>query len=264
LGGNELDDISGEVPDLATWQRDYEVTMGIAPTVRHRGKRPVNPNPGNTRMDPFCENVRGNKCRRESGEDAGMVHERVEEAWWTQIPEETFGESKGEHFWDEPRASVEISISMPETKRGMTRVVDDLGGYFVNQLKRRAVEVSEKRLTPKELEQFREAKHKEVTNYIAAQAFEAVPPELRPTKDQAVGMRWILTWKQTDEGGYKAKARAILKGYQDPRYEYRATTTPVMTRLTRQLLLQVAAWKTLGGEKGRRVGGFPPREGVPD
>ena len=58
------------------------------------------------------------------------------------------------------------------------------GGYFVNQLKRRAVEVSSE--TPKELEQFREAKHKEVTNYLAAQAFDAVPPELRPTKDQAV------------------------------------------------------------------------------
>ena len=36
--------------------------------------------------------------------------------------------------------------------------------YFVNQLKRRAVEVSEKRLTPKELEQFWEAKDKDVTN----------------------------------------------------------------------------------------------------
>jgi hypothetical protein len=53
---------------------------------------------------------------------------------------------------------------MPETKRGMTRAVDDLGCYFVNQLKSRAVEVSEKRLTPKELEQFREAKDKDVTN----------------------------------------------------------------------------------------------------
>ena len=76
-----------------------EVTMGIAPILRHRGKRPVNPNPGNTRMDgPFCENTRETKCRRESGEDAGMAHERVEEAWWTQIPEEFFGEVIGEHF----------------------------------------------------------------------------------------------------------------------------------------------------------------------
>ena len=256
LGGNELDDISNDVPDLATWQRDYDVTMGIAPTVRHRGKRPVDQTQGNPQRDPFCEKSRGTKSRRESGEDSGMVNERVEEAWWTQIPEEVFGEGKGEHFWNEPKASVEISICMPETKRGMTRAVEDLGGYFVNQLKRRAVEVSEKRLTPKELEQFREAKHKEVTNYIAAQAFEAVPPELRPSKEQAIGMRWILTWKQNDDGSYKAKARAILKGYQDPQYEYRATTTPVMTRQTRQLLLQVAAWKRWGVKKGDVSGAF--------
>ena len=59
-----------------------------------------------------------------------MAHEGVEKAWWTQIPEEIFGESKGEHFWNEPKASVEISMSMPETKRGMTRAVDDLGGLF--------------------------------------------------------------------------------------------------------------------------------------
>ena len=32
-----------------------EVTMGIAPILRHRGKRPVNLNPGNTRMDPFVK-----------------------------------------------------------------------------------------------------------------------------------------------------------------------------------------------------------------
>ena len=84
--------------------------------------------------------------------------------------------------------------------------------------------------------------------------FEAVPPELRPTKDQAVGMRWILTWKQTDEGCYKAKARAaraILNGYRD-----RANTTPVMTRQTRQLLLQVAAWKRWGVKKGDVSGAF--------
>ena len=81
--------------------------------------------------------------------------------------------------------------------------------------------------------------------------FEAVPPELRQTKDQAAGMRWILTWKQTDEGCYKAKARAILNGYRD-----RANTTPVMTRQTRQLLLQVAAWKRWGVKKGDVSGAF--------
>ena len=141
-----------------------------------------------------------------------MMGEHVESAWWNQIPEEVYHESKGEHFWENPEAMVQIEISVPESKRGLSRMAGDLGGYFVNQFKRRAVEVSEKRLTPKEREEFREAKHKEVTNYIASQAFEAIPPELRPSREQAIGMRWILTWKKTDDGGENAKARAILKG----------------------------------------------------
>ena len=69
-------------------------------------------------------------------------------------------------------------------------------------------------------------------------------------------MRWILTWKKTDEGGRKAKARAILKGYQDPGYEFRATTTPVMTRQTRQILLQMAAWRKWRVKKGDVSGAF--------
>lgn len=63
-------------------------------------------------------------------------------------------------------------------------------------------------------------------------------------------MRWLLTWKLKDDGTYKAKARAILKGYQDPGYEFRATTTPVMTRHTRQWLLFMAARKNWQVKKG--------------
>ncbi len=69
-------------------------------------------------------------------------------------------------------------------------------------------------------------------------------------------MRWILTWKVKDDGTTKPKARAILLGYQDPGYEHRATTTPAMTRQSRQLVLQAAAvqrWKT---EKGDVSGAF--------
>ena len=85
-------------------------------------------------------------------------------------------------------------------------------------MKRRAVEVTEKHLTPEQ------RKGIEVTNYTAARAFEAPPQHLRPPAEQAFGMRWILTWKLKDDGTYRAKAGAILKGYQDPGYEHRATT----------------------------------------
>ena len=62
---------------------------------------------------------------------------------------------------------------------------------------------------------------------------------------------------EEDRGGErKAKARAILKGYQDPEYEFRATTTPVMTRQTRQLLLQMAVWRRWKVKKGDVSGAF--------
>ena len=132
----------------------------------------------------------------------------------------------------------------------------DFETFFVGALKRRAVEVHEKHLTPSERQQFQVAKDAEVRNFVAAKAFEALPPELKPDRSQAIGMRWLLTWKLKEDGERKAKARAILQGYQDPSYEHRATTTPVMTRMTRQLLLHEAARKRWRVRKGDVTGAF--------
>ena len=126
------------------------------------------------------------------------------------------------------------------------------GSLFTGALKRRAVEVSEKRLTPDELNQFRGAKAVEVQNFIGAQALETLPPHLQPSHEQAIRMRWILSWKLKDDGTTKAKARAVLLGYQDEAYEHRATTAPVMSRL----FLQVAACKGWRVAKGDVTGAF--------
>ena len=129
---------------------------------------------------------------------------------------------------------VEIEIPMPDSKRGTKTMLANMESYFVGALKRRAVEVNEKKLSEEDRQRFKAAKDVEVKKFIAARAFESLPRELQPDRSQAIGMRWILTWKVKDDGSVKPKARAILLGYQDPGYEHRATTTPVMTRLTRQ------------------------------
>ena len=103
---------------------------------------------------------------------------------------------------------------------------------------------------------FQEAKGIEVRNFVAAEAFETLPDHLKPSLTEAIGMRWILTWKLKEDGSYKAKARAILKGFQDPQYEYRETTTPVMTRMTRQIILQIAAQRRWRVRKGDVTGAF--------
>ena len=140
---------------------------------------------------------------------------------------------------------------MPTTSRGKKQFENDMFGYFVGALRRRAIEVSEKHMDAETKRSFAEAKQAEVKNFIGAKAFEAIPDHQKPPKEVAVGMRWILTWKIKDDGTTKPKARAILLGYQDPGYEHRTTTTPVMTRQSRQMLLQVAAirkWKTQKGD----------------
>ena len=136
---------------------------------------------------------------------------------------------------------MEVSIEWPETRKAQEHAMRDLKAFFIGALKRRAAEVSEKHMTEEERQAFAGAKAIEVKNFVAAKAFEAVPEDQRPSKEQAMNMRWILTWKIRDDGTSKPKARAVILGYQDPSYEHRATTSPVMNRQTRQYLLQVAA-----------------------
>ena len=157
-----------------------------------------------------------------------------------------------------------MEVELPGNQRGLQKTLHHLPSYFVGALKRRAIEVSERRLSEDDKKKFRDAKAIEVRNFIASKAFEALPEELRPSRDQAVHMRWILTWKNTEDGGRKAKARAVLLGYQDPKYEHRATTAPVMTRQTRQMQLQIAAIHDWQVQKGDVSGAFLQGREYPD
>ncbi|CAE7443334.1 RE1 [Symbiodinium sp. CCMP2592] len=61
-----------------------------------------------------------------------------------------------------------------------------------------------------------------------------------------IGMRWVLTFKAAEpdaEGNdqVKAKARIVVLGYSAPSLLEEPTTSPTMSRLTRQLLLNMAS-----------------------
>ncbi|CAE7833265.1 RE1 [Symbiodinium sp. CCMP2592] len=184
-------------------------------------------------------------------------------AWYTEVKDQSWPETASA-YWSDHQAAVAIEIAMPNSRRGCERAWNNLGGYFVGSMRRRAVELSEKRMTAEDLEAFRGAKAIEVKNFIASQAFEVLPEHLRPDRSQAIEMRWILTWKLREDGSRKPKARAVLLGYQDGGYEHRATTSPVMTRQTRQLLLQMAAWKKWKVKKGDVTGAFLQSRAYPD
>ena len=74
-------------------------------------------------------------------------------------------------------------------------------------------------------------------------------------------MRWLLSWKFDQEkykelGGRKAKARAIILGYQDPKYQLRETSAPTPSKAGRQLFFQLAACRRFRISKGDISGAF--------
>ena len=159
--------------------------------------------------------------------------EEVEESFWTHTDSTV--------FWNDEKACVEVEFDMPHNQRSWKRFFRDSESYFISALKRRSIEVSERHLSQEEHEQFKGAKSIEVDRFIAAKALEAIPEGLRPNRQQALKMRWVLTWKKKDDGGVKPKARAVVLGYMDPDYANRPTFAPTMTRHSRQLFLQWAA-----------------------
>lgn len=147
---------------------------------------------------------------------------------------------------------VEIAIDLPSSKRGIQKFLESPEAYVVSQMRRKAVEVSERNLTDEELEQFKQAKDKEVRSYIQSHCFKLLPPNQQQSVENPVGMRWILTWKalHDDQNGRKAKARAVILGYQDKSYEYKQTTSPTLSRAGRQAFLAFCAQQHFRVQKG--------------
>ena len=172
-------------------------------------------------------------------------------------------------FWNTENPAVSFSLPLPHVKTRQGKEWSrDLGCYFAKQLRRNAVEISERHLSEEELVGFRQAKTKEVRNFIVAKAFQHLPSHLKPSKNQILRMRWLLTWKldenpegeplKCDSQGnpLKPKARAVVLGYMDPMYEHRPTSSPTMSRTTRQLFLQCCANHGFQVEKGDISGAF--------
>ncbi|OLP85776.1 Copia protein [Symbiodinium microadriaticum] len=278
IGGSQFEDVSGEVPEISEWRRAQRPEEEIQPArYRVRQKRPAdtpaqaeadNMEQEETTFPPDTSNHarlrERSRSRGPGGQGASSGPSALQAtAWWNDVKGECWPDQQSS-YWSDTTAAVEIEIALPESRRGLQRAWDNLGGFFVGSMRRRAVELSERRMSPQELEAFRGAKAIEVKNFVASKAFEILPDHLKPDRSQAIGMRWILTWKLKEDGTRKAKARAVLLGYQDGGYEHRATTSPVMTRQTRQLLLQMASWRQWKVQKGDVTGAFLQSRTYPD
>ena len=266
LGGNDYDDLTEEPPTPEELRRAADPDQEVQPSKRLRQKSRPPPGQEVTPAQATPDLATGSSSSSRPGRSRSRVGRSgpssqasfVEGAHWTELVHDTFpAEPEVSGFWTEPTAAVSVSIDMPTTRSQTEKILKDLPTYFNNTLKKRAaVEVSEKYLTPAEQEEFRNAKGIEVSNFLAAKAFEALPSHLKVDRTRAVRMRWILTWKQKEDGTRKAKARAVLLGYMDPLYEHRSTASPTTTRQTRQMQLAIAAALGFTTEKGDVTGAF--------
>ncbi|CAE7675497.1 GIP [Symbiodinium sp. CCMP2592] len=202
IGGSQYEDISAEVPSEQEWQRAQDVQEEVSPPrTRIRGKRaaPI-PDEDLDLEDPDAGEPSQPSNIRRVGQLPGPRHAGLSGEKWQASVAESAWAAEESCYWAQEEAAVAIEIEVPQSNRGWEKFLNNPQAYFVGALRRRAVEVSEKRLTAEDRVKFQEAKAKEVRNFIAAQAFEALPDHLKPSKDQAIGMRWLLTWKTQDDG----------------------------------------------------------------
>ena len=267
IGGTRYEDLTEDKPTPEEWERSQRVEDELPP-VRHRirAKRAAEATgdgPPGMEVEPSEEDQCAPPRARGRGGSENALQSDGPTAWWTTVKEEQWPE-QANGFWNDKAAAVELEIALPESERGKARALRDLGAYFIGSMKRRAVELSERKMTPAERESFSGAKAIEVKNFVASKAFEVLPEHMRPDRSQAIGMRWILTWKLKEDGTRKPKARAVLLGYRDEACARRSTTSPVMTRQTRQMLLQLTAWKRWKVQKGDVTGAFLQSRQYPD
>ena len=240
IGGKQFEDVSEEIPEpMELEQAVDEETQ--APFRRVRQKR----------WCPECPPKPSQEVRGEHPEDGNQFGHFVECSF-----HEDFQDYYSECFWSNPNSAVEIEISIPETNRGKKYMSEHFQSFLVSQLRRRAVEVSERNMSEEELELMKQAKHEEVKKFISADALLSLPPHLQPNRALAMRMRWVLTWKRSEDGSKSAKARCVVLGYQDPNYEHRQTMAPTMSRTTRQVLLSLSAALKLRVAKGDVSGAF--------
>ena len=159
-------------------------------------------------------------------------------------------------YWQEEAAAVAIELELPTTRNGWKQMSKNPQTFLANMMKKKAVEVHERHMDldwdQREVPTSKTGRNEQIFEV----GREVLPQHLQPSKDQAMQMRWLLTWKVDGDGKTVPKARIVILGYQDPQYEHRVTYAPTTTRHTQQLMLQYAAGRQWWSWKGDVAAAF--------
>ena len=154
-----------------------------------------------------------------------------------------------EALWEQPDkhsaacASFEFDIRDQQFRRFLLKPAEHLD-CLVAAAKKSRSEISYSELTPEEKKLFQAAKQKELNCWLDTNTVKAIMRDkIHPSRIMA--SRWILTWKEDPNAtsGRKAKARLVVKGFQDPDIGVLCSDSPTLTRDARMLLLQTISSK---------------------
>ena len=122
------------------------------------------------------------------------------------------------------------------------QVTNDHTAMLAAAAKRGKGEVRFSTLNSSDKALFQKAKEKELGCWLETSTVSKIlRNKIHP--DRIMTSRWILTWKEdpSQASGTKAKARLVVRGYQDPELDKVSTDSPTLSRDSRMLLLQCIA-----------------------
>ena len=135
-----------------------------------------------------------------------------------------------EYEFDVPQQQVQRFLQDPKIHTSL----------LATAARRARSEVRYATLNDGEKELFKQAKAKELSCWLETSAVRKILRH-KISPNRIMTSRWILTWKPdaTLPNGRKAKARLVVRGYQDPELDQVSTESPALSRDARMLLLQV-------------------------
>ena len=169
----------------------------------------------------------------------------------------------------------EVNISQCDVDRWRQESDPHEMSFLVSAAKRQRSEVKMSQLSSAEKELFQQAKQKEIESWLSTETVAKVLRHQIP-EENILRCRWILTWKPVDDAKadqpkHVPKARLVVLGYEDPLVHEIPRDSPTMPKLSRMLILQLAASKgwdiesfdiktafLRGQEQGDRILGIEP------
>ena len=125
------------------------------------------------------------------------------------------------------------------------------GELVIDEVWLARTEAREKDMSPDQRAQMMEAKRKELTSYFQNRVWEFANPD-PSEQSRVITARWVLTWKEGEPAELpRAKARLVLRGFQDPDVLSLETASPTATRQSKLIimaLVPVLGWTLWCGD----------------